>query len=414
MKLLNTALILFCICATVLLFQNCSGVKFSQTQSSLATALKDKDPRVIVPAVINCGIHANSTFWWEAAPTTSQVAQACTYGGNRFEILRQESEKKCVAGIVSSTGSTRTNSEGFSGVCNAAPPPPPATCGTHPSGSTWQEFDTENAQRACPSSSVQLTDIFNRTKNMTCTNGLATLVSAVRGSLQSTSGVCPTLNCAANFSNASVLKNAAASLNWNCVNASTAKYDCSNGLQNLSSALSGSVGVSTATAGQITCTVTGTNSASANHQAVATLLVRECNAGTTIASGCSALANGSASRTCAADGMSYGSCSYDCDAGFILSGAASGSPTCIARPTCPAGRTQCGSAGLDRAQTKFSIDCGEDGYDYQRDTVVGDWFYLGVGIIQKKSDLNISGPACCMNKDGSGLGCNSVEISVAR
>lgn len=339
MKLIKMGLLIFAVCFSFILFQNCSAPKLNQGSFS-STASTEKDPRVIVPGVINCGIHANSTFWWEAAPTTSQVAQACTYGGNRFEILRQESEKKCVGGIVSSTGSTRTNSEGFSGVCNAAPPPPPATCGAHPSGSTWQEFDTENAQRACPSSSVQLTDIFNRTKNMTCTNGLATLVSAVRGSLQSTSGVCPTLNCAANFSNASVLKNAAASLNWNCVNASTAKYDCSNGLQNLSSALSGSVGVSTATAGQITCTVTGTNSASANHQAVATLLVRECNAGTTIASGCSALANGSASRTCAADGMNYGSCSYNCDAGFILSGAASGSPACTAivatpvSPTC--------------------------------------------------------------------------------
>lgn len=416
MKLIKMGLLFFAVCVAALLFQNCSGTKFAQTQSSLATASKDRNLGVVVvnPAVVNCGIQASGTFWWESAPTTTQVAQTCTYGGNRFEILRQESEKKCVAGVVSATGSVRTKSEGFSGACNAAPPPPPATCGMHASGSTWQEFDTENVQRPCPSSSVQLTDIFNRTKNMICTNGLATLVSAVRGTLQSTSGVCPSLNCSTNFSNASVLKNAAASLNWNCVNASSAKYDCSNGLRNLSSALSGSVGVSTAVAGALTCTVTGTNSASANQQAVATLLIRECNAGTSTVSGCSALANGSASRTCAADGMSYGSCNYDCDAGFILSGVASGTPTCIARPTCPAGRIQCGSAGLDRTQTKFSIDCGEDGYDYQSYPVAGDWTYLGNGIVQKKSDPYISGPACCMNKDGSGLGCINVEVPVAR
>lgn len=408
-------LLFFSLVTATLFFQNCSGTKFTQGQASLASN-KVNTPRdsVVSLALASCGIQISGAFWWEGAATTTQVAQTCAYGGNRFEILRQETEKKCTNGVVSSTGGVRTKSEGFSGACNSAPPSPPAACGTHPANSTWQEFDTENVLRPCPSSSVQLTDIFNRTKNMTCTAGTATLVGSVRGSLQSTSGVCPTLSCAANFSNAVVLKNTAAFMNWNCVNASAAKYNCSNGFENLSSALSGSTVVSTAVAGQITCTVTGTNSVSASHQAVATLTVRECNPGTTTTAGCSALANGSASKTCAANGMSYGSCSYDCNAGFILSGALSGTPTCIARPTCPAGRVQCGSAGFDRAGTNFSIDCGEDGYDYQRDTVVGGWYYLGVGIIQKKSDRTVNGPICCMNRDGSGLGCTNVEISVAR
>ena len=417
-------------------FQNCSEQKFSMKRDPASTG-KPEPARAAVGTLVtplNCGIHTHNQIWWENTATTRSVAQTCTYGGNRAEILRTEAEKKCLNGIISSTGNTREISEGFSGACNAAPVVlVPASCGAHASGTSWIEHSEENVTRACPSSAVLVTDVYDLAKRFSCLSGVASLVSESRVSLLRTIGTCPAQTCSAQFTSFTVLKNQPSSLGWTCVNSSTAKYSCSNGAANASAPLIGMASISTATKGVITCTVTGTNSAAQTQDAIATLTVRECSPGTTTTTGCASFANGSGSRTCAADGMSYGQCNYDCGAGYLISGARSGTPSCVALPRCEAGRVQCGATGFNRAGTEYSLNCGEDGYNYTRDTsadnyispdvavygpskpapILGRWYYLGIGIIQLRTDATVSGSICCMKKNGSGLDCSTHTINVS-
>ncbi len=135
-----------------------------------------------------------------------------------------------------------------------------------------------------------------------------------------------------------------------------------------------------------------------------------CVAGSITKSGCPVFSGGESSRQCNSTGTGYSQCVASCFGDHIVSGSTSDSPTCVARPQCPVGKTQCSAAGFNLAQDEYSIDCGEDGWDANRD--MANWYYLGYGIIQNIKDPLVTGTVCCMKKDGSGLGCETVKVSI--
>ncbi len=138
-----------------------------------------------------------------------------------------------------------------------------------------------------------------------------------------------------------------------------------------------------------------------------------CSPGSVTSQGCPVFSGGTSVKRCNAAGTGYGQCRASChNSDDIISGMTSQTPSCVKRPSCAAGKKQCAGAGFNLAQDEFSVDCGDDGYDYNRDTANGAWNYLGYGIIQRKDNPSITGPVCCMNKDGSGLGCTTESVAV--
>lgn len=395
-----------------LFFQNCSATKFNAT--GLDSASKVASDSVHLQQ-LSCATRNNGQIWMEPTNQTRQQVVFCEYGGSRFENFRIEIEKMCHNAVTSNTGNSRELSEGFTGICNSKPIDKTGGCGTHANATTWQETDTEDSPRDCPSSSVQVTDVYNRVTSYRCDVDVIKTISKMRTTLLRTIGTCQALNCSSQFASGVVLKNAPASLSWTCINASTAKYDCSNGQQNAAVTLAGSAGILTTKSGAISCAVTGTNSIGTTHQSVATLTVRECNPGTTTTDGCLALSKGTASRTCASDGMSYGSCQYGCNTGYILSGAATNSPVCTAPPLCPAGRFQCGGGDFNSSGTVYTISCGERGFNFDRDVTNGIWGWLANDLVYLKSDRNVIIGNCCFTKDGStAYGCTKHSVNIAR
>lgn len=119
----------------------------------------------------NCGVHLDSTKWWEADKDLQKVPRSCEEASAEvFNYYNVEKEYKCDNGVVTPTTQKRLTSLEKVDSC-----PGENNCGAHTEGSTWYEgMGTIESPRICDDTAkTPVKDIFVRKKELKCVSGVA-------------------------------------------------------------------------------------------------------------------------------------------------------------------------------------------------------------------------------------------------
>ncbi|PIT99159.1 MAG: hypothetical protein COT74_09110 [Bdellovibrionales bacterium CG10_big_fil_rev_8_21_14_0_10_45_34] len=119
-----------------------------------------------------------------------EVPQSCQHGGNLVFLFERIIKDTCF-NTQMTTEVLKGNKIGETGACN---PPPPASCGNHPHGSTWWQDSEERTEDVinCTNSESTITELFKKQVEYRCDDGSSSLTGNSRpGDLVSRTGECP-------------------------------------------------------------------------------------------------------------------------------------------------------------------------------------------------------------------------------